>query len=59
MRSAKAIGDDTLQRNAGQRVQPESFSHGTSEQRMRWFDKGLRSGDLNQGDTFAVPYNQL
>lgn len=59
MSSAKAIGDDTLQRNAGRRVQPESFSHGTSEQRMRWFSKGLRSGDLSRGDTFALPYHQL
>ena len=59
MRSARAIGDDTLQRNAGQRIQPESFNHGTSEQRMRWFLKGIRSGDLNQGGTFNIPYHQL
>ncbi len=59
MRSAKAIGDDTLQRNAGRRVQPETFNHGTSEQRMRWFVKGIRSGDLSQGDTFNIPYSQL
>lgn len=59
MRSAKAIGDDTLQRNAGQRIQPESFNHGTSEQRLNWFLKGIRTGDVNQGDTFNVPYHQL
>jgi predicted metalloprotease len=59
MNSARAIGDDTLQRNAGQRVQPETFNHGTSEQRMKWFIKGIRTGDLNQGDTFSIPYNQL
>jgi len=59
MNSARAIGDDTLQKNAGQRIQPESFNHGTSEQRMRWFIKGIRTGDLNQGDTFSIPYNQL
>lgn len=59
MNSAKAIGDDTLQKNAGQRVQPESFNHGTSEQRMRWFRKGLRTGDLNQGNTFDIDYRDL
>ncbi len=59
MRSASAIGDDTLQRKAGQRERPETFSHGTSEQRMRWFIKGIRSGDVNQGDTFNIPYSQL
>lgn len=59
MNSAKAIGDDALQKSAGRRVQPETFSHGTSRQRVKWFTKGIRSGNLNQGDTFAVPYNQL
>ncbi len=59
MSSAKAIGDDTLQKNAGRRVQPESFSHGTSEQRMRWFVKGIRSGDIKQGDTFTIDYRNL
>lgn len=52
LRAAAAIGDDTLQRNAGRRVTPESFTHGTSEQRQRWFTIGLRSGDTNQCDTF-------
>lgn len=50
--AAKAIGDDTLQRRSQGYVQPESFSHGTSEQRVRWFSKGLKSGDWTQGDTF-------
>lgn len=59
MNSAKAIGDDTLQKNAGRRVQPESFSHGTSAQRLRWFIKGIRSGDIKQGDTFSPDYNDL
>lgn len=59
MNSARAIGDDALQRGAGRRVQPESFSHGTSEQRMHWFMKGLRTGDLTQGDTFTPDYHDL
>lgn len=59
MNSARAIGDDTLQRKSGGRVQPETFSHGTSEQRLRWFIKGIRSGDLKQGDTFKVNYRDL
>lgn len=53
LRAAAAIGDDTLQRRGG-RVVPESFTHGTSEQRLRWFRLGLATGDLSQGDTFAA-----
>lgn len=53
MRAANAIGDDRLQREAGGRVVPESFTHGTSEQRMYWFRKGFETGDVSQGDTFA------
>ncbi|MEM8770228.1 MAG: neutral zinc metallopeptidase [Pseudomonadota bacterium] len=53
LRAASAIGDDTLQRNAGRRVTPESFTHGTSEQRQRWFTTGFRSGAANACDTFA------
>ncbi|WP_265571338.1 neutral zinc metallopeptidase [Sphingomicrobium nitratireducens] len=45
MRAAEAIGDDTLQRNAGQRVQPESFTHGTSAQRMEALKRGLSTGN--------------
>ncbi|WP_042477159.1 KPN_02809 family neutral zinc metallopeptidase [Bacillus ndiopicus] len=50
--AAQAIGDDTLQMQARGYVVPESFTHGTSEQRMRWFTKGYKSGTLQQGDTF-------
>ena len=50
--AASAIGDDTLQRNAGGRVVPDSFTHGTSEQRMRWFRTGFEQGSLNACDTF-------
>ena len=52
LRAATAIGDDTLQRNAGRRVTPESFTHGSSEQRVRWFTAGYRSGDIAACDTF-------
>lgn len=51
--AAAAIGDDTLQRNAGQRINPEAFTHGTSEQRMQWLRTGLRTGDSNACDTFS------
>lgn len=54
LRAAQAIGDDTLQRQAGARVNPESFTHGTSEQRMRWLQAGLQSGQMNSCDTFAA-----
>ncbi len=54
MAAAAAIGDDTLQRNAGRRVTPESFTHGTSDQRQRWLQTGLRSGDPMGCDTFAA-----
>jgi predicted metalloprotease len=50
--AASAIGDDTLQRRAQGRVVPESFTHGTSEQRVRWFMTGLRSGNPASCDTF-------
>ncbi len=51
--AAQAIGDDTLQRAAGQRPVPESFTHGTSAQRQMWLKRGLDSGDPAQCDTFA------
>ncbi|HKS26925.1 MAG TPA: neutral zinc metallopeptidase [Pyrinomonadaceae bacterium] len=52
LNAATAIGDDRLQREAQGRVVPDSFTHGTSEQRARWFRKGLETGDIRQGDTF-------
>jgi len=52
--AARQIGDDTLQRNAGRRPMPHTFTHGTSEQRSRWFLRGYRSGDMGQCDTFAA-----
>ncbi|MBL4811466.1 MAG: neutral zinc metallopeptidase [Rhodobacteraceae bacterium] len=51
MNAARQIGDDTLQRNAGQAVRPHTFTHGSSEQRQRWFRRGLDSGDIQQCDT--------
>ncbi len=54
LRAASAIGDDRLQKQSSGVVVPESFTHGTSEQRVRWFRKGLESGDLRQGDTFRA-----
>ncbi len=54
LRAANAIGDDRIQQQSRGYVVPESFTHGTSEQRMRWFAKGYQTGDLNQGDTFSA-----
>ena len=54
MNAAAQIGDDTLQRNAGQRVQPHTFTHGTSDQRQRWFARGFESGSLGECDTFGA-----
>lgn len=53
MAAAAAVGDDRLERQAGQRVSPESFTHGTSEQRMHWFQQGFSTGDPNACNTFA------
>ncbi len=51
--AASAIGDDRLQRQTQGYVVPDSFTHGSSEQRIRWFRKGLETGDIRQGDTFS------
>ena len=55
MRAAEAIGDDTLQRGSQGRVAPESFTHGTSAQRMAWLRRGIESGDPASCDTFSGP----
>ncbi len=52
--AAKQIGDDTLQRNAGQRPMPHTYTHGTSEQRQQWFVRGYKTNDIRQCDTFAA-----
>jgi predicted metalloprotease len=53
LQAASQIGDDTLQRKSRGTVVPESFTHGTSAQRMRWFQRGLQGGSLEQCNTFA------
>jgi predicted metalloprotease len=52
--AATAIGDDRLQRDAGRTVVPDSFTHGTSAQRVKWFTAGFNSGDINTCDTFST-----
>ncbi len=53
LEAANAIGDDRLQQEYQGRITPDSFTHGTSEQRMYWFKKGFDTGDMSQGNTFA------
>ncbi len=52
--AASAVGDDRIQRQTQGYVVPDSFTHGTSEQRIRWFRKGFETGDIRQGDTFSA-----
>ena len=52
LRAASAVGDDQIQRRTTGYVVPDSFTHGTSEQRLRWFKRGYETGDIRQGDTF-------
>ncbi len=60
MNAANQIGDDTLQKNATGRVRPDSFTHGTSKQRMKRFMEGLKTGDLSKAELlFSLDYNQL
>jgi predicted metalloprotease len=60
LRAANAIGDDRLQKQAQGRVVPDSFTHGTSEQRMRWFMKGFQSGRLEDGEElYKLRYESL
>jgi uncharacterized protein len=54
LNAAAAVGDDRLQRAGGGRVQPETFTHGSSEQRVRWFRRGLETGRLEACDTFGA-----
>ena len=54
MRAASAVGDDRLQYRSRGYVVPDSFTHGSSEQRVRWFRRGYETGDINQGDTFSA-----
>jgi predicted metalloprotease len=53
LRAASAVGDDAIQKRAQGYVVPESFTHGSAQQRMQWFSRGLQSGDLRQCNTFA------
>ena len=50
--AANAVGDDAIQKRVQGEVVPDSFTHGTSEQRKYWFMKGYKTGDIKQGDTF-------
>jgi predicted metalloprotease len=59
VRAANQIGDDAIQSRTQGRVTPHAFTHGTSEQRMRWFQRGLESGRLEDGDTFEGSYESL
>jgi predicted metalloprotease len=52
LQAASAVGDDRIQRQTTGYVVPDSFTHGTAEQRSRWFRKGYETGDIRQGDTF-------
>jgi len=54
LNAARQIGDDTLQRASGQRPMPHTFTHGSAEQRQRWFTRGFESASLSQCDTFSA-----
>lgn len=59
LNAATSIGDDRLQMEAQGYTVPDSFTHGTSEQRMTWLKKGYQTGDLSRGDSFSVSYESL
>lgn len=59
LRAANAIGDDRLQKQARGYVVPDSFTHGTSAQRIRWFKRGFETGDFSKGDTFKLSDEEL
>lgn len=54
LNAASAVGDDRIQKRTRGTVVPDAFTHGTSEQRRMWFEKGFKTGDLSQGDTFSA-----
>jgi len=56
LNAASAVGDDRIQKSTRGYIVPDSFTHGTSEQRMRWFSKGFKTGDIDQGHTFGAQY---
>lgn len=57
--TAWVIGDDTIQKKSTGQVRPEAYTHGTSEQRSRWYKKGYETGDLSKWDTFSLDSNEL
>ena len=59
LQAASAIGDDRIQESVSGRIDPESFTHGTSEQRSTWLRTGIQVGNPDACDTFAVPYDEL
>lgn len=59
LNAASAVGDDRIQKQTQGYVVPDSFTHGTSEQRMDWFMKGYQEGDLDQWDTFSISERDL
>ena len=59
LNAASKIGDDYLQKQAQGYAVPETFNHGTSAQRVRWLEKGARTGQFPGGDTFSMPYSSL
>jgi len=55
MRAASSVGDDTLQKESKGYIVPDSFTHGSSAQRVRWFERGLENGRMEVCDTFSAP----